>query len=208
MICVRETVLADAAISAAVLPETETAGQDTALVSPVIERITRPPSPAMGGRRPHSGSAAFGSRPWPAPQPPWLFTVPGITNKTLRGLMTGLLNSPYSMNQASYDLFRLARNGLIERVPGRNLYTLIRDGLLFLLLHQGLRPRPPPADGTRPAQRTTRTRRCPGYPRPAHRPPHRRGPRPHRSLTPFTASAQRVGRPSPCRQTAARHHSP
>src|SRR5258708_13276204 len=35
------------------------------------------------------------------------------------------------MNQASYDLSRLARNGLIERVPGRNRYTLTRDGLLF-----------------------------------------------------------------------------
>jgi hypothetical protein len=45
--------------------------------------------------------------------------------------MTGLLNRPYSMNQASYDLARLARNGLITRVPGRNRYTLTRDGLLF-----------------------------------------------------------------------------
>jgi len=26
---------------------------------------------------------------------------------------------------------RLARNGLIRRVPGRNRYTLTRDGLLF-----------------------------------------------------------------------------
>jgi hypothetical protein len=60
-----------------------------------------------------------------------LLTVSGITNKTLRGLMTGLLHRPYSMNQASYDLSRLARNGLIHRVPGRNRYTLTRDGLLF-----------------------------------------------------------------------------
>ena len=60
-----------------------------------------------------------------------LFTVIGITNKTLCGLMTGLLHRPYSMNQASYDLSRLARNGLIRRVPGRNRYTLTRDGLLF-----------------------------------------------------------------------------
>ncbi len=45
--------------------------------------------------------------------------------------MTGLLQRPYSMNQASYDLSRLARNDLIARVPGRNRYTLTRDGLLF-----------------------------------------------------------------------------
>ena len=51
--------------------------------------------------------------------------------QSLRALMTGLLHRPYSMNQASYDLSRLARNGLIRRIPGRNRYTLTRDGLLF-----------------------------------------------------------------------------
>jgi hypothetical protein len=45
--------------------------------------------------------------------------------------MTGLLHRPYSMNQASYDLARLARNGLIAKVPGRNRYIPTRDGLLF-----------------------------------------------------------------------------
>ena len=60
-----------------------------------------------------------------------LFTVTGITNRSLRALMTGLLHRPCSMNQASYDLSRLARNGLIRRVPGRNRYTLTPDGLLF-----------------------------------------------------------------------------
>jgi len=60
-----------------------------------------------------------------------LFAVTGITNRSLRALMTGLLHRPYSMNQASYDLARLARNGLITRVPGRNRYILTRDGLLF-----------------------------------------------------------------------------
>jgi Carboxylesterase family len=40
----------------------------------------------------------------------------------------------FALNQqplASYDLSRLARNGLIARVPGSNRYTLTRDGLLF-----------------------------------------------------------------------------
>jgi hypothetical protein len=60
-----------------------------------------------------------------------LTAATGITNKTLRGSMTGLLHRPCSMNQASYDLSRLARNGLITRVPGRNSCTLTRDGLLF-----------------------------------------------------------------------------
>jgi hypothetical protein len=58
-----------------------------------------------------------------------LCAVTGITNKSLRALMTGLLGNPYGINQASYDLGRLARNGLIARVPHRNLYTLTPDGL-------------------------------------------------------------------------------
>jgi hypothetical protein len=45
--------------------------------------------------------------------------------------MTGLPHRPYSANQASYDLARLTRNGLIRRVPARNRYTLTRDGRLF-----------------------------------------------------------------------------
>ena len=59
-----------------------------------------------------------------------LCAVTGITNKSLRALMTGLLGTAYTTNQASYDLARLARNGLITRIPHRNLYTLTRDGLL------------------------------------------------------------------------------
>ena len=78
-----------------------------------------------------------------------LFTVTGITNKTLRGLMTGLLHRPYSMNQASYDLSRLARNGLIARDQDSNRYTLTPDGLLFATFYIRVwDQRPAPADGT------------------------------------------------------------
>ena len=59
----------------------------------------------------------------------------GITNKSLRALMTGLLGNPYSMNQASYDLGLLARNGLITRIPPRNLYALTADGLRFAIFY-------------------------------------------------------------------------
>jgi hypothetical protein len=61
-----------------------------------------------------------------------LFAVTGITNKSLRALMPGLLGArTYNMNQASYDLTRLRLNGLIRRIPGRNRYTLTHDGLRF-----------------------------------------------------------------------------
>jgi hypothetical protein len=64
-----------------------------------------------------------------------LCAVTGITNKSLRALMTGLLGNPYSMNQASYDLGRLSRNGLITRIPNRNLYALTPDGLRFAVFY-------------------------------------------------------------------------
>jgi hypothetical protein len=64
-----------------------------------------------------------------------LCAVTGITNKSLRALMTGLLGAPYTTNQASYDLARLARNSLITRVPHRNLYTLTPDGLKFAIFY-------------------------------------------------------------------------
>ena len=39
------------------------------------------------------------------------------------------------MNQATYDLARLSRNGLITRVPHRNLYVLTPDGLRFAIFY-------------------------------------------------------------------------
>ena len=113
-----------------------------------------------------------------------LFTVTGITSKTLRGLMTGLLHRPYSMNQASYDLSRLARNGLITRVPGRNRYTLTRDGLLFAhfytkIYDHVLRPLMAPDRPNAPPELVAAL----DNPRPARRRPHRQRPPPRRSLT-------------------------
>src|SRR5947207_9218612 len=118
------------AINARLL-ETETAGQGTALVSPVIERITRPTVTSDGRKAPALRFGDLRVQALAGATAAMLFTVTGITNRSLRALMTGLLHRPYSMNQASYDLSRLARNGLICRVPGRNRYTLTRDGLLF-----------------------------------------------------------------------------
>jgi hypothetical protein len=118
------------AINARLL-HTETVGQGTALVSPVIERITRPTLTGEGRKAPALRFGDLRVQALAGALAAMLFAVTGITNGSLRALMTGLLHRPYSMNQASYDLSRLARNGLIRRVPGRNRYTLTRDGLLF-----------------------------------------------------------------------------
>src|SRR5580700_5731876 len=118
------------AINARLL-HTETVGQGTALVSPVIERITRPTLTGEGRKAPALRFGDLRVQALAGATAAMLFAVTGITNRSLRALMTGLLHRPYSMNQASYDLTRLARNGLITRVPGSNRYTLTRDGLLF-----------------------------------------------------------------------------
>jgi predicted transcriptional regulator len=68
-----------------------------------------------------------------------VLAVTGITNKSLRALMTGLLGGAnYTMNQASYDLARLRTNGLIDRIPGKNRYRLTDDGLRFAIFYTKL----------------------------------------------------------------------
>ena len=64
-----------------------------------------------------------------------LCAVTGTTNRSLRALMTGLNGTPYSMAQASYDLARLRRNGLITRRPHASTYDLTPDGLKFAIFY-------------------------------------------------------------------------
>ena len=117
------------------LLDTEAVGQGSALVSPVIERITRPTVTDDGRKAPALRFGDLRVQALAGALAGMLMAVTGITNQTLRGWMTGLLGRPYSMNQACYDLARLARNGLITRIPGRNRYVLTRDGLLFAHLY-------------------------------------------------------------------------
>ena len=71
-----------------------------------------------------------------------MLAVTGITNKSLRALMTGLLDGiGYTTNQASYDLARLRVNGLITRIPGKNRYRLTGDGLRFAIFYTKLHDR-------------------------------------------------------------------
>ena len=65
----------------------------------------------------------------------WDHPVSGITNKSLRAWMTGLLGLPYAMTQACYDLARLRSNGLIERISRTNTYQFTADGLTLALVY-------------------------------------------------------------------------
>jgi hypothetical protein len=118
------------------LLDTERVGQGCVLASPAFERIAQPTLTEDGRRAP---ALRFGD---PRVQSlagalcTSVLAVTGITNKSLRALMTGLLGGTnYTMNQASYDLARLARNGLITRIPGKNRYLLTSDGLRYAIFY-------------------------------------------------------------------------
>jgi hypothetical protein len=50
--------------------------------------------------------------------------IAGFTNQQLVELVGALLDTPYSSRQATYDLRRLIRKGLIQRLPGSQRYLL------------------------------------------------------------------------------------
>jgi len=117
------------------LLDTERVGQGCILASPAFERIAHPTRTREGRRAP---ALRFGDprvQALAGALSVSLLAVTGITNKSLRALMTGLLGQPYPTSRASYDLTRLRRNGLITRVEGRNLYRLTDDGLAFAIFY-------------------------------------------------------------------------
>src|ERR1022692_4734103 len=122
------------AINARLL-ETERVGQGCVFDSPVFARISQPTLTEDGRRAP---GLRFGDprvMDLAGTLASTLFAVTGITNKSLRALMTGLLGTAYSINQASYDLARLSRNGIVARIPHRNLYVLTPEGLRFAIFY-------------------------------------------------------------------------
>jgi hypothetical protein len=122
------------AINARLL-DTERAGQACVLANPVFERIAHPTVDTEGRR---ATAMRFGDSRVQALAGALCVTlcaVTGITNRSLRALMTGLLGAPYGMTQASYDLARLRRNQLITRRPHTNTYDLSPDGLAFAIFY-------------------------------------------------------------------------
>ena len=129
------------AVNTALL-DTERVGQGCVLASPAFERIARPTLTEDGRRAP---ALRFGDPRVQALAGALctnVLAVTGITNKSLRALMTGLLGGAnYTMNQASYDLARLRVNALITRIPGKNRYRLTGDGLRFAIFYTKLHDR-------------------------------------------------------------------
>jgi len=121
--------------------EAERAGQGTVLASPAFERIAHPAVDAAGRRTP---ALRFGDprvQALAGALTTTLFAATGITNKSLRALMTGLLHVPYTPNQATYDLRRLRLAGLITRIEHTNRYVLNPDGLKVAIFYTKLHDR-------------------------------------------------------------------
>ncbi|MFZ0049643.1 MAG: hypothetical protein WAL16_27700 [Streptosporangiaceae bacterium] len=117
------------------LLHTERAGQACVLANPVFERIAHPSVDADGRR---ATAMRFGDSRVQAlagALSVTLCAVTGITSRSLRALMPGLLGAPYGITQASYDLARLRRNALITRRPRSNTYDLTPDGLAFAIFY-------------------------------------------------------------------------
>src|SRR5208282_4058901 len=107
----------------------ERAGQGTVLASPAFERIAHPSVTADGRRTP---ALRFGDPRVMALAGALcntLLAATGITNKSLRALMTGLLAAPCTGGQMTYDLRRLRLTGLIARIEHTNRYVLTPDGI-------------------------------------------------------------------------------
>ncbi|MEP7022444.1 MAG: hypothetical protein ABJB47_01255 [Actinomycetota bacterium] len=121
--------------------DAERAGQGTILASPAFERIAHPSVNADGRRTP---ALRFGD---PRVQAlagalcTTLLAATGITNKSLRALMTGLLHTPYTPGQMTYDLRRLRLAGLIHRIEHTNHYVLTPDGLRTAIFYTKLHNR-------------------------------------------------------------------
>jgi hypothetical protein len=53
--------------------------------------------------------------------------IAGLTNRSLRAMIAGLIPG-YNARQMTYDLRRLRRKGLIQRIPRTHRYELTSEG--------------------------------------------------------------------------------
>jgi hypothetical protein len=67
--------------------------------------------------------------------------VAGFTNRSLRAHIGGLLATAYASSQMTYDLRRLRRKGLLQRVPRTNTYVLTSDGIRVAVFYTKLQGR-------------------------------------------------------------------
>ena len=119
------------------LLELQRAGQGCAIETALWERISQP-SLEEGQR---TGALRFGDQRAMALAGALcvaLNTVVGFTNKSLRALVSQLLDGSFSSSQMTYDLRRLRLKGLVTRVEHTNTYTLSEEGIRFAVTYTKL----------------------------------------------------------------------
>ena len=150
--------------------DAERAGQGTVLASPAFERIAHPSVTADGRRTP---ALRFGDPRVMALAGALcatLLAATGITNKSLRALMTGLLAAPCTPGQMTYDLRRRpARRPDPPDRAHQHLPPDPRRHQVRRLLHQAPQQAAPPAHGRRPGTGTPTTPAGPRRHQPARR---------------------------------------
>jgi hypothetical protein len=122
------------------LVDTERAGPGCVLASPAFARVAQPSGEA--GCR--TGALRFGDPRVMALAGALcllLTSVVGFTHRSLRAQVAALLGTAYSASQMSYDLTRLRRKGLIQRLPRTNTYVLTPDGTRFALFYSKVHDR-------------------------------------------------------------------
>ena len=110
------------------------AGQGCAVSTTLFERVALP-SLEEGQR---TGALRFGDPRTMALVGALCITinaVAGFTNRSLRAQVAGLLATNYTSSQMTYDLRRLRRKGLIQRVPRSNTYSLTYNGLQVAIFY-------------------------------------------------------------------------
>jgi hypothetical protein len=116
------------------LLDTERAGPGCVLASPAFARVAQPTGEA--GCR--TGALRFGDPRVMALAGALsilLNRTVGFTHRSLRAQVSCLLGRAYTASQMSYDLTRLRRKGLIQRLPRSNTYVLTSDGIRFALFY-------------------------------------------------------------------------
>jgi hypothetical protein len=122
------------------LLDTQRVGQGCLLASPAFERVAHPtveagrraPALRFGDPRVMALAGALCTS---------LLAVTGITNRSLRARVAGLLGTDYSSAQMSYDLRRLRIKGVIARLPGTDTYTMTSDGMRIAVFYTKLHDR-------------------------------------------------------------------
>ncbi len=119
------------------LLDVQRAGQGCAIETVLWERISQPS--LEEGRR--TGAIRFGDIRVMALAGALcvaLNSVVGFTNKSLRALVSQLLDAPYTTSQMTYDLRKLRLKGLVLRIEHSNTYSLTPDGIRFAVTYTKL----------------------------------------------------------------------